>query len=1129
MTSNPMPDHILFADLPSPIDEQYRMRKLTVWNWGTFSNLHTIDIAEDGMLLLGPSGAGKSTLLDAISAMIVPPTKIRFNAAAEEGERGGRDRTLMSYIRGAWADRGEEGSREIAKQFLRDGPTWSAIALEYRNRIGRVLTLVRLFWVTGAGTSANINRHFMVVDGEFDLASELKDFDGDRRKLRQRLGRSGIRHHEESFASYQEHWCRVMGIEDSTALELLHKTQSTKSLGDLNSFLREFMLEEPETFEKARLLADEFVNLEEAHRAVVTARRQIEVLSPARTAHAEHVAAIASISDNDALVQAVPAFRYSLEVGLLEDEQTKLVRKRSIAITERGQLTEQLRLIGETIQSLERQRLELGGGSIEELERRIAELTAMRMRRSNDRTRAQRACQALGWQLADDAGGFAAQAEEARALVEASDSRQAGFAAEERALAVKAHERKNEFSDLRKEVTSLEQNPSSIPRRAQEIRTRLCEALNIPTSKVPFVGELIEVREDERETWGPAAEQLLRSFALDLLIDEADDRRVARWVDETNLRGRIVYHPVRTAQQSSPREPQSEDSILHKLQVKPGHPFAPWVRRELAERFDYACVASPAELARGERRITTQGQIRHARRRTVKDDSLNIRDPKNWVLGFDNRDKLARLRQLATDAGAALVETEKALEALDQARRDDSARAREAQILARTEWGDIDVATLAQHIGQLESDLHALRGGNSALDRIEGQLADVRTRQRQNMETLSERNVTIRGIDERMPILETELQRARMEAAGLPSAIKEDLGRRLPDNWTPARAELLETLQKVVTELQQENRRLTTRAASLASVITAAFADFLREWPEEAASVQSTLDFAPDFLARLKRIEEDGLPQHEARFLSLLQTQSTQRLAELSRHLSEAKREIGARLDDVNDALEAVPYNHDSFLEIKTIDLNLPDVRDFNEKLAAIFADQRQQTDDPIGAERRFDALRELVEKLKTEEAWRTIVLDVRRHVQFMAVERERGSGKEIERYGGSSGKSGGQRQKLTATCLAAALRYKLGGVDGGEPSYGAVVLDEAFTKTDNEFTATSMKIFTELGFQMVVATPLKSVMTLEEFVGGATYVSISNRHTSSLLHIAYDRAERRLAWSEKARRTAMQDADAIA
>ena len=72
-------------------------------------------------------------------------------------------------------------------------------------------------------------------------------------------------------------------------------------------------------------------------------------------------------------------------------------------------------------------------------------------------------------------------------------------------------------------------------------------------------------------------------------------------------------------------------------------------------------------------------------------------------------------------------------------------------------------------------------------------------------------------------------------------------------------------------------------------------------------------------------------------------------------------------------------------------------------------------------------------------------------------------------------------------------------------------MLDEAFDKADNEFTALAMNIFTNFGFQMIVATPLKSVMTLEPFIGGACFVDIRERKTSSVLLIEYDDERQRL------------------
>jgi uncharacterized protein YPO0396 len=165
-------------------------------------------------------------------------------------------------------------------------------------------------------------------------------------------------------------------------------------------------------------------------------------------------------------------------------------------------------------------------------------------------------------------------------------------------------------------------------------------------------------------------------------------------------------------------------------------------------------------------------------------------------------------------------------------------------------------------------------------------------------------------------------------------------------------------------------------------------------------------------------------------------------------------------------------------------------------------------------AEHRFEILSALVKKIASQDTsdrnWRSLVLDVRQHVEFVA--RELGTNNvEVEVYRSGAGKSGGQRQKLAATCLAAALRYQLGGQDRALPRFSTVVLDEAFDKADAEFTAMAMNIFKTFGFQMIVATPLKSVMTLEPFIGGACFVHIRDRKNSATIMIEYDTQLQRL------------------
>ena len=54
------------------VREQFRMTRLQVYNWGTFSGLHDVPISERGFLFVGRSGAGKSTLLKAVAGLVRP-------------------------------------------------------------------------------------------------------------------------------------------------------------------------------------------------------------------------------------------------------------------------------------------------------------------------------------------------------------------------------------------------------------------------------------------------------------------------------------------------------------------------------------------------------------------------------------------------------------------------------------------------------------------------------------------------------------------------------------------------------------------------------------------------------------------------------------------------------------------------------------------------------------------------------------------------------------------------------------------------------------------------------------------------------------------------------------------------
>ncbi|MEX5748565.1 ATP-binding protein [Massilia sp. X63] len=304
------------------------MTRLQVYNWGTFSGRHDIPISERGFLIVGRSGAGKSTLLDALSALLIPPRWIDFNAAAREAERAGRDRNLPSYVRGAWTAQTNAASGESAVRYLRTGTTWSALALHYASAAGQHVVLVQLFWIRGnANGNADVKRYFLILERPFDLR-EIGDFGSnnfDVRKLKLLLPDAFAR---DEFSPYSERFRRLLGIDSDMALRLLHKTQSAKNMGDLNAFLRDFMLDKPETFTVADRLVAEFGELNAAHQAVVTAREQVQTLAPARRRHQQMDTLALQRNALEELMAGMHSYRESLRIRLLE----KRIAERAIEI-----------------------------------------------------------------------------------------------------------------------------------------------------------------------------------------------------------------------------------------------------------------------------------------------------------------------------------------------------------------------------------------------------------------------------------------------------------------------------------------------------------------------------------------------------------------------------------------------------------------------------------------------------------------------------------------------------------------------------------------------------------------------------------------------------------------------------
>ncbi len=1119
---DPAPSTPDIPELADPHAHQFRLTRLQTFNWGTFSGVFDFAIPPEGYLFVGPSGSGKSTLLDAHAALLTPPKWVDFNVAARESERVGRDRNLLTYLRGAWAQQSGEG-REVVAQFLRPDTTWSAIAETYRNGEGRVVVLAQVLWVRGkSALAADVQRVYLLLTEPLDLTALefLPRHDFDLRRFKHDLPQAFV---TREFSAYQERFRSLLGIASERALRLLHKTQSAKNLGELNAFLRDFMLDSPETFEVAERLVAEFGELSAAHQAVVAARRQIETLQPAADAFDERERCGRDRNLLAEVQAGVDAWRDAQRQRLVAERVAELRVDAAGAQQQAQLLAEAAERELAKLGDFRRRRSESGGQLIEDLQRQLDEAERARPERLRKRELARAACDVMGWALPDDVVWFVQRTEAARDQLRRSPecSRDAEARMDELKRAKLDAERS--FTEVVREVRAMERQRSNIPARLLDLRSRMAQALGLAEERLPFAGELLQVRADQ-SAWQGAIERVLGGFARAILVDERHYAAVTGWLEDNDTGERLFYNRM-LPQQAGARTP-GPNSLVRKLDLAPGldRATSDWLREELKVHFDFECAETLTAFRAAQRAVTRQGQVKRDSTRHEKNDRQRIDDRSQWVLGFDNRDKLALFQQRAAELGAAIADADRRLAALraEVERQRDQDQA--CVTLQNLSWNDIDVASLVALAAELRSRIDAELAARPDLAELDRQIERQDKAYRTAVGACNDAGARVRELDAQIARLQAEIDRVAGRAGvELTPAQREGLDQRLARLARPLALDNLDDLVRQIERgLSNDERTLEVRMTELRNAVEQRLAEFNRLWPAESGGLDPTLAAAPDYFGKLARLRTDGLPRYEQRFMALLREQSDQNLTLLASRIDQERSAIRQRMALVNESLLGAPFNPGTHLVIDTLARESDEVRGFRQTLRDALSFSLAGSGDEANAlaEQRFAVLNRLVDRLKSQEPadrqWRALVLDVRQHVEFIAREIDDDSGREVEAYRSGAGKSGGQRQKLTSTCLAAALRYQLGGQDRAHPSFATVVLDEAFDKADADFTRTAMNIFTRFGFQMIVATPLKSVMTLEPFIGGACYVHNADRRTSSVLRIDYDHERRRLDLPEQ-------------
>jgi uncharacterized protein YPO0396 len=1092
----------------------FRLTRLELYNWGTFDQrVWSLDANARNTLLTGDIGSGKSTIVDAVTTLLLPANRISYNKAAGADTR---ERSLRSYVLGFFKSERNEVTGTTKPVALRDGTKYSVILGVFSNEgFDATVTIAQVFWLRSADAGGQPDRFYVTADKPLSVAVDFADFGSDMTALRRRLRAAGAQVYD-SFPDYGKDFRRRLGIESEQAMELFHQTVSMKSVGNLTNFVRDHMLEPFDAAKWTANIVAHFEDLTKAHEAVQRARAQLAALGPLLTECDAHDKVVAEIAALTAQRNALKYYFADLKAGLADRLLADLSTERSGLDLRLTDLAARLRDLRQRETDLAVELAGHGGNRLAEIDRLLKESEAACRDRMDRAERFGKLLAEAGLDPVETAEHFAARrhqiaAARDRAKQDLADAQNrltdAGYAA--KALGDKA-------AGVNAELTSLREHPNNIPKRQLDLRAWMCRELRLAEDTLPFAGELIAVRPAEAD-WEGAAERLLHGFALSVLVPDQHYAAASDWIDGHHLKARVVYYRVPDPAREGriPLPNWSPGALAAKLDIR-DHPFAPWLERELARRADFECVETMVEFRRAAKAITKAGQFKGDRGRHEKDDRHRIDDRSQYVLGWSNERKLEALLWQATSLAAQLSGVEEEQAAYENAR--DTAIDR-GQVLAgldqTREFADIDWQSVVNRTEELKAEKRELEAASAELARLNRELERVR-------EQIGIADATHGEVQQRLGSVDNEIARA--------GRIRDQVSATLAEpGCEPARARfeaitsLLaktgdappstaeacdQALSAAGEQISALIDRRTARRTTLGNKIVSLMGEFRGQYPVETEELDAAVEAADGYRELNQRLTDDDLPRFQQQFKTYLNQNTIRDIAGFQSQLNKQADVIRERIATINESLVGVDYNPGRYIKLEAEPTPHVDVRDFR-------ADLRACTEGAVSAEasdqyseQKFLQVSRIIERFRGREGqtdadrkWTRFVTDVRNWFIFTASERFREDDTEYEHYADSAGKSGGQKEKLAYTILAASLAYQFKLEWGAVKSrtFRFAVIDEAFGRGSDESTRFALELFGRLGLQLLIVTPLQKIHVIEPYVSAVGFVDNPKSNFSRL------------------------------
>jgi len=1104
----------------------YRLHYFEAYNWGTFDReIFRISPLCNTTLITGANGSGKTTYIQGLLTLIVPEKRFRFYE---------HQRTEESYVLGEFGDIETENGKQ--RQQLRDDKSkaYSILLAVFKNE-EQFITLAQARWFLGS----EMKRKYIIAFKSLTIADDFSHFDAKSEWLRQ-LNKKYPKESIQSFdgpTKYAEALIKIFGMRSQKALTLFDQTMRLKTMTSLDKFIRENMLEENDIEADFQNLRNNYQKLLEAHHEMQKAEKQLELLKPVKE-NAEKLKKVEEeLSKLNTLKQTQPIYFYynkgnfliteieqeNIELKKISDKENELKNEIEIARNKANELTSNIN--NNTI-----------GKQIQILGKEIDDKKKEKNKREIELKNYNNAAMKIDFGENPNEQFFYEQIKKAnnRVIVIEDElkNKEVGIQKKWRVLENERDWLKKEYDEITKELDGLSKQKNNIAVRVSEIRQEILNYIGATEQEVPFIGELIKVLPREIE-WELAIEKVLHNFALRLIVPEKYYKKVNEYVNEHNLRGRIVYERFQEGLFLNNFIPDTNSSILTKIELNRKSKYADWIENQIVNNYNYICT-SKEELPACKKAVTIKGLIKNGTKHE-KDDREKSFEKKNYVLGWDNKEKvklicetLKKLDKEIKIKDSEILMLEKRQNRLDEERKNIT------NFIKFDNFTNIDYKSILSEILNLTEQKEKLEKNNSEIELLERQLEKlkdrIKTEEEKQRELIGEQATKKRHIE--------ELEKQKNECD---SYLKSFADINLNDNFKifedffkneligfafnnfDNKQEIIINSIKIKMDGKENERR------NIENKLRDAMRDFrqpnedisltFRDWTFETHKLSKEIDYVNDYLEIYNRIEKEELIKYRKEFKNYLNDNMIKGVSDFKTLLDTQEEQILESIDILNESLKKIDFKKNpqiTFIQLFAEKDNINDIKDFRSSLRDWKPDiaEYERTKDDRILENSFLKIKELIDKLTQKEDWRKRVTDVRNWLRFVAKEFYREDINRSPKLHENIAKySSGEQAQFTYTIMGAAIAYQYGILKDGlnTNSFRFICIDEAFARQDEEKADYLMDLVRKLNLQMLLVTPDDKINIAEPYISGIHIVHRINNRNSRIFDTTIEQAKQKI------------------